>query len=257
MRRLHVRTPELVPLEFTVASVADRALAYILDALVILIITIVLGTLLSVLTSLTGGLLAMPVMAVMTVAGFLIDFGYRVWTEYRWNGRTIGKRVCGIRVVQQNGTPIHGWQTFVRNLARPLDMLPFLHLVGLTLIAFDPLARRVGDRLAGTVVVQDRTPKPPKGLRVIALEQNSLREDASVRRRVRARVSAREAAVLTEFTARASRLDPARRIALAGRLADHYRVRLGLDDYRGLPDDAILRGIVGVTAADRFAAATS
>jgi len=253
MRRLSVVTPELVPLEFRVAGPAERAMAWLVDEILIAVVMSLLGALAMLLGVITGFVAALPLYAAFIVAGFVLDLGYRIWAEQRWNGQTWGKKVLGIRVVQANGTPLLGWQAVIRNVARMVDQLPFLHLLGALLIALDPQARRVGDRLAGTVVIQDRRHKPPRALRVLAREQNSLREDTSAVRRVRRRVSAREAAILTEFVAATDRIEMSRRVTLSARLASHYRETLGLEAHRSLPDDAILRGIVGVVAADRFA----
>jgi uncharacterized RDD family membrane protein YckC len=80
---------------------------------------------------------------------FLIEYGYFAAQEILWRGQTLGKRWIGTRVVERNGGEASTTQLVVRNLLRLVDVL-----FGPLLIALDPLARRVGDRLAGTLVVR-------------------------------------------------------------------------------------------------------
>jgi hypothetical protein len=69
-------------------------------------------------------------------------------------GKTLGKRALQLRVVTaEGGTPGAG-ALLIRNLVRSIDLL-----VGVLLMAFDPLSRRLGDRLAGTLVIHDRRPE--------------------------------------------------------------------------------------------------
>jgi uncharacterized RDD family membrane protein YckC len=71
-------------------------------------------------------------------------------------GRTPGKKLSGLRVVSRGGGSITPRQAVTRNLLRFVDMLPAYYAVGLASMASDRLRRRVGDRVAGTVVVVDR-----------------------------------------------------------------------------------------------------
>ena len=68
-------------------------------------------------------------------------------------GASVGKRFAGLRVTDMEGRRI-GWQAaIVRNLARLLDVLPFAYLLGGALTLVTRRHQRLGDRLAGTVVV--------------------------------------------------------------------------------------------------------
>ncbi len=252
MRKLRILTPELVPLEYSLAGLPERGLAWLLDEILVFMATIAVWLLAALVGMLTGGFGMMPAAAGAMVAGFALDFGYRWWAEVRWRGRTLGKRALGLRVVQDNGAPVLAWQAFVRNAARVLDALPMFHLVGAVSILADPLARRVGDRLAGTVVLRERAYAPPKAARVLAHAENSVARDGSAAARIRQRLTEREGVVLAEFVVAAPRIETSRRLALAARLAGHYRARLGLAAHADLPDETLLRGIVGVLARERF-----
>jgi uncharacterized RDD family membrane protein YckC len=82
---------------------------------------------------------------------FLLDWVYFAGLEVAMRGRTPGKKMVGLRVVARNGGTASAGSLAVRNLLRPVDLL-----VGVPLMALDPLARRLGDRMAGTLVVHDR-----------------------------------------------------------------------------------------------------
>lgn len=88
---------------------------------------------------------------VYAFGAFLLDWMYFALTEIAMRGRTPGKKVVGLRVVSSSGGTASAGALAVRNLLRPVDLL-----VGVLLMAVDPLSRRLGDRLAGTLVVHDR-----------------------------------------------------------------------------------------------------
>ena len=69
------------------------------------------------------------------------------------DGQTPGKRVMELRVVAADGAPIGWMASFVRNLLRTVDALPVGYAVGLITSLGDPWGRRLGDMVAGTVVV--------------------------------------------------------------------------------------------------------
>ena len=88
--------------------------------------------------------------AIYIVGIFVIDWGYFSGSEILFRQQTLGKRIVRLRVVtREGGTPSVG-SLLVRNLTRPVDLL-----AGIPLIALDPLGRRLGDRLAGTLVVHE------------------------------------------------------------------------------------------------------
>ena len=252
MKRLRVTTPELVPLEFRLAGTAERGLAWMLDEALLMVASVALYLLAALFGLVTMGLGLLPGIAFVIVGRFVLDLGYRWWAETRWRGRTWGKRVMSLRTVQANGTPPLAWQAFVRNVARPLDALPIGSLLGAVMIALDDEGRRAGDWLAGTRVIRETRHKPPRALRSIAAEQNSLMQDPGAVGRIRARLPAREAALLGEFVSAVARMDTARRLEIGRRLATHYRDALALEAHRALPDEALLRGIVGVVTRERF-----
>jgi uncharacterized RDD family membrane protein YckC len=90
---------------------------------------------------------------------FALIWFYPVFFEVRAHGQTPGKRLLGLRVLQENGTPV-GWSASVlRNFLLVADFLPLLYLAGLVSMISDPSFRRLGDLAAGTLVVYADAPR--------------------------------------------------------------------------------------------------
>ncbi len=155
-RRIAVETPEHVVLEFELAGLGSRAAALIYD------LVIVFGILL--LLSFAGGVLgAFPrdfrgwVAAISIFVSFLVIWGYFVLFEGLMRGRTPGKRRVGIRVVMDTGHPVTFQAAVARNLLRLADFQPALvPIVGMVLVFFHRQNKRLGDMVAGTIVVRDQ-----------------------------------------------------------------------------------------------------
>ncbi|MGM0574855.1 MAG: RDD family protein [Myxococcota bacterium] len=171
-------TPEQVPIGFELAPLGSRLAALLVD----LGIIVGLVALLALLTTLLGGALQAVggggiVQAVVILAGFLLFNFYFILAELRWQGRTPGKRLIGIRVVARDGGPLTAGLVFARNLTRDFEIwLPIqllasgqgllgagAGLVGLLSMAwlvivvllpvFNRHRMRLGDLVAGTLVV--------------------------------------------------------------------------------------------------------
>ncbi|MGQ0506406.1 MAG: RDD family protein [Myxococcaceae bacterium] len=147
-----VLTPEYVEFDFVLAGLYSRFLAWLLDTLIT-----ALGAGI-VITVLTVAFAAFPgfASALAFVVWFLIDWGYGIVLESAWSGQTVGKRALGIRAVQESGVRIGFYHAALRNLVRPLDRLPITYLVGGTSAFLSQSHQRLGDFLAGTIVVRDR-----------------------------------------------------------------------------------------------------
>ncbi|MFI5314811.1 MAG: RDD family protein [Myxococcota bacterium] len=142
-----VQTPEGVDLSLPVAGPVPRALAYSLD---LLIQTVALSSLQTVLFAAGSGGFAT---GLYLIAGFLTYWFYPVFFEVLAHGQTPGKRVVGLRVVQENGTPI-GWPaSLLRNFLLVADFLPLFYLAAMVSMCVDASFRRLGDLAAGTLVV--------------------------------------------------------------------------------------------------------
>jgi uncharacterized membrane protein SpoIIM required for sporulation/uncharacterized RDD family membrane protein YckC len=150
-RRIEVETPEQVMIGFELAGIGSRALAAVYDILLLALMLIVLaigGMFLSLLSSWSG--------AVLVLVAFVAAWGYFALFEALWGGRTPGKRSLGLRVVLDTGHPVTAQAALVRNLVRIVDFQPGLSgLVGLLVAAIHPQGKRLGDIVAGTIVIRD------------------------------------------------------------------------------------------------------
>ena len=171
---LIIETPERVPLHFALASIGNRFLACALDhalqALTILIVLIGF-TVLANYSSLGDQFSNAPkwVKALLIVILFLILSGYFAFFEWIWNGQTPGKRILKLRVIREDGRPVTFWEATVRNLLRTFDMMPApFYSIGLISVFISLSDQRVGDMVAGTVVVREREAEAPAFSQVFA-----------------------------------------------------------------------------------------
>ncbi len=139
-------------MEFRLAGPIVRAAAWAIDAS----IRAVLYLALALFMSLLGGV----GMAVMLIGFFLIEWFYPVFFELQ-NGATPGKRMMGILVIQDNGTPVTPSASVIRNLLRTADFLPFLYATGLVAMLLNREFKRLGDLAAGTLVIYRHEAKMP------------------------------------------------------------------------------------------------
>ena len=147
---MQVETPEGVTLPLRPAGVVPRAAAWFIDALIRLCL---FGTASAVMKALgTAGT------GIVFLEMFLIYWFYMVLFEGLNHGRTPGKMALGIRVINDNGLPVTWIPSLVRNLLRTVDMFPMLYGFGVTSMLLDDNSRRLGDRVAGTLVVHERAP---------------------------------------------------------------------------------------------------
>ena len=171
---LIIETPERVPLHFALASIGNRFLACAIDH-TLQVVTIALVAIAFIVvasySSFEGALASAPkwVYAVMIVLQFLIFSGYFAFFEWLWSGQTPGKRWLKLRVIREDGRPITFWEATVRNLLRSFDMMPApFYSIGLISVFSSSRDQRIGDMVAGTVVVREREAEAPAFAQVFA-----------------------------------------------------------------------------------------
>jgi uncharacterized RDD family membrane protein YckC len=140
-----VETPEGLALNLRCAGMVPRALAWLLDFMIRMLAVSMITMFLGILGNAGAG--------VALILMFLIYWGYPIAFEVLRDGQTIGKRTFGLKVINDNGTPVTWLPSIVRNLLRTVDMFPILYGFGLVCGLIDPWARRLGDLAAGTLVV--------------------------------------------------------------------------------------------------------
>jgi uncharacterized RDD family membrane protein YckC len=148
-----VETPERVRFRHRTAGPVRRLLAYILDLLIRAALAVGAFLALGAIFGVMPGDLQHASQGLQLVTLFLLEWGYYVLFETLWNGGTPGKRVLGLRVVKEGGVPIGFIDVLLRNLLRAADFLPVGYALGLAVMAGDRRFQRLGDKVAGTMVV--------------------------------------------------------------------------------------------------------
>lgn len=201
-----VETPEGIELHLHPAGPAPRALAWVLDTLIRLVLYALLG-----MGSTFFGSFGLGIFLVLA---FFMEWFYGVFFEVLKDGATPGKQALGLRVVNSDGTPV-GWSaSIIRNLLRVVDFLPAAYGFGLISMLMTRRFQRLGDLTADTMVVfkQDRPSDTPL--------------DNGVAIRAPIALSPEEAQSIIAFAERAPRLNPERAeelAALATPLGDEGR----------------------------------
>ncbi|OLC56689.1 MAG: hypothetical protein AUH85_05500 [Chloroflexi bacterium 13_1_40CM_4_68_4] len=230
-RDLRIRTAEHVGISYELAGIGNRMLAAFLD---IVFLGIVIG----------GGFLVVSVilrqlnvpLSVDVVVGAVLvvllllaaPFAYWVALESFWNGQTLGKRIVGIRVLRDDGSPVGFFAIATRGLLRALDLVPIIFPVDIILIVASKKGQRLGDLVAGTVVVKARVERDFSTLRTRALPATA----AAVT--VRA-LSGEGQRLVREFALRESGLKPEARVNVAHSIA--RIIRPAIPESSEHPDD--------------------
>lgn len=152
-------TPEGVSLDVVLAGLGSRFSAFLVDFILQIIAYVIVLLAVFFAVSGNGETSTLVESGTLIAVGGLIFFGYFIVCEMLWSGRSIGKRAAGIRVVNRNGLPVGFLTSLLRNIARLIDILPIIpapYLVGSVAILASPNNQRLGDMLAGTIVIRER-----------------------------------------------------------------------------------------------------
>ncbi len=167
MDNLVIETPEQIPLEFPLAGIGSRFLALALDTALQMIGWAILGgsVYAAGLRGLHKPLRGVWAAALAALLLFLLQSGYFAIFEAIWNGQTPGKRLMNLRVIEESGRPITVYEAVARNLLRIIDSIPVLYGVAIISALLSAKSKRLGDYVAGTVVVHEKAPVLDGGLR--------------------------------------------------------------------------------------------
>jgi uncharacterized RDD family membrane protein YckC len=164
--RIAIVTPEHIAFHYRLAGPFRRLIAYAIDVVLRLLVS--LGLL--IILALSGILVSGVGIGLMLVAWFIISWFYGGLFETFWNGQTPGKWLMRLRVLTHDGQPINALQAVLRNILRAVDAMPVVPLpwlehaiqfpvfsLGLVTMAMTDRYERWGDLACGTmVVVEDR-----------------------------------------------------------------------------------------------------
>jgi uncharacterized RDD family membrane protein YckC len=265
---LSVETPEQVDLRLPVAGIGSRLLAHVVDVL-ILVIAYVLLLLLIALTF-SGKPAAAAVNQTTSaaenwwIAGiifvhFAVVWGYFVLFEAFWRGQTPGKAIMKLRVIKDSGRGITLFESMARNLMRVVDLFPGFYLTGVIAMLCNRSAKRLGDMVAGTLVVHERPgeqpllthnsrtftagffPEPPRPEPFAAAA--AARTDQALPSDAVARLKSDDLHLIETFFARALDLTVERRAELAARVAATICTRMAFVRPESLEPERLLETV--------------
>lgn len=183
---LLVETPEKIAFQYQLVGPFRRVFSYALDLLFSLVgytvVVILIGIMLGFISAWTQGTvigsfidaIAQLGLAIVLIGYFLVYWFYGALMEAFYNGQTLGKMITKHRVLSHDGHAIDGVQALLRNFFRLLDLFPFVPfplmsitmsgeipsfvptgLFGLAAMSMNRRFQRLGDLVAGTIVVVD------------------------------------------------------------------------------------------------------
>ncbi|MBV0932333.1 RDD family protein [Marinobacterium weihaiense] len=148
-----VETPEGIDFSQAMAGPVVRILAFLIDLGWRGLIYAALGML--------AGFLGGFGLGLFLILTFLLEWFYPVFFEVFRQGQTPGKKTMGLRVVNEDFTPVGWGGSVIRNLLRTADFFPLFYVAGLLSMVLSRRFQRLGDLAAGTLVVHvDRQQAP-------------------------------------------------------------------------------------------------
>jgi uncharacterized RDD family membrane protein YckC len=261
--QLSIETPELVSLEFSLAGLGSRGMAcvadYALQFAVLLVILIGLAIFAALVPHAARAAVSEKsahdaevwTTAIFVMLIFLFQWGYFGLFEAFWNGQTPGKRLLKLRVIQQSGRQVNLFQSLSRNLLRFVDALPGVYAVGIVFLFASKRSQRLGDLVAGTLVVHARAAEAQAAGagRVFTgwIAESAPQERASLSTGLAADVIGRlhqgDLEVLENFNARRLDLPYATATALAARLAAQMAAKMGAALPAGMSPETFLEAV--------------
>ncbi len=216
---LVIRTPEGYAFSYPLAGPVTRFLAWMIDFLVLVAALWALSIVLIPLLA----LIPAAAYVLQIIAMFALTTGYKIVLEWFWGGQTIGKRALRLRVMDIQALRLSFAQVLLRNLLRAIDMLPLFYMVGGLTALLTRHGQRLGDLVAGTVVVRSPRSFRPNLEQVLADDRfNSFREHPHLEARLRQQVTPDEARLAAQAMLRRESLDPHSRLELFDELAEHF-----------------------------------
>ena len=237
-----IRTPELVEFQFELAGIYSRFLAWLIDATLCAVLSAGIVFALSFLAIFAAGVAGFAIF----LAVFLVNWGYFALAEAWTGGQTLGKRLLGLRVVQVSGVRIDFLQAALRNLIRAFDNLPLLYAVGGGAALVSRSRRRLGDWVAGTVVVRERVRRLPAELGLGAQGASAAGQVVRLHERLR-RATVPERELLLSAALRREELEVPARLALFAELSRFLTERFGVEKPSHLSDEKlVLEAVAGL-----------
>jgi uncharacterized RDD family membrane protein YckC len=225
--KLTIDTPEQTALEFPLAGIGSRFVAMAADTaiqIVIAILLVILAAIMGQTLSVLGSAAPQWLFAILIIIFFLLYSSYFAIFEAIWNGQTPGKRYAQLRVMKDDGRPITAYDSVARNLLRIVDQLPVFYGVGITSVFLSKQNKRLGDFVAGTVVVHEKAVEAARPFMDTTVDAEAPTYDLTL-------ISADELRLIEAFFQRRDSLDPALRGSMAAQISSRIAGKLGVQVY--------------------------
>ena len=242
---LVIETPEGVTFSFELATPVTRSLAWAVDTAASL--GLAYGA--SRASEILGTLSADWWTAVGVLLYFVISLVYCIVLEWKWSGQTVGKRLLGLRVIDEQGLRLQLPQVVLRNIMRLIDAPPpLLYLVGGIAALVSRKGQRLGDMAANTVVVRERRNSRPDLEQIAPARYNSLLAYPHLAARLRSLANPEAVGMAVQAVSRRDGYEPMARVELFSELAEYFRGLVTFPEtvLEGLTDEQYLRSVLRV-----------
>lgn len=234
-----IRTPEGVVFPLHLAGPPTRCIAYFIDLACILTIQNIITYSLLI----PGAISPSVSQALSIILFFAINILYFIFFEWIWNGKTLGKRICKLQVVDAEGLRLTAPQIIIRNLLRTVDLLPSFYLTGAISCLLTKRYQRLGDIAARTVVVRNIKAGSPDLSSITPDKYNSFKDYPIIAARLRYNTPPELAAIILKALLRRNTLEPVARkkiySQIVAQLADIAKFPQDATD--GLSDEKYLK----------------
>lgn len=253
-RNVDVATGESVVFSYELAGLGSRFYAVVIDLAIQIAVVIVALLLLGWIGSGAKPTAAAPpalskiasavVIGFVSVAGFVLFFGYFIIFEWRYGGRTPGKRLMRIRVVRDGGFPLDFTSAVVRNVVRILEVALGFYIVSAIATLTSPANRRLGDMAAGTIVVRDGRFERRDAPTLASIARGRATDDDVV-----IALTPIERGLIRKYAARRATLTAPARLSVAAEIAGVVRPKLTIP-FAHLDDDDLLVHLAATALGD-------
>lgn len=241
---IEINTPEGVSFPLYPASPILRAAALIIDFLCIIVTINALMIpvrMVSVINKDTANGLAI-------IISFIVAFGYYIIIEWFWDGRSVGKKLFHLRIIDQSGLKLSFPQILLRNMLRVVDILPVFYVVGGISSTFSQRWQRLGDIAAGTMVIREQKIIEPDLTVILADKYNSFRDYPYFAAKARSSVTPNEATLIFDFLQRRDNFNDNVRIKLCAQLTNYFKSLIEFPDeaLENISNERYLRNLADI-----------
>jgi len=245
---IQLKAPEGVSFPLILAGPIVRSMAWAIDLACISAISKIILFCYSIFNIVAHDL----AMAVNILLLFFISFFYAIILEWVYDGKTLGKKICGLQVIDADGLRLSLPQVIIRNLLRFVDALPMFYMMGGLICLFSRHYKRLGDIAAGTLVVRNRKSEKPDVAFLANEKYNSLEEYPIIAARLRNNIPPDLSGLVLKALLRRNSLDSDIRIQTYNEIVEvlGFYAKFPQEATEGVSDERFLKNCLSVILAE-------